>query len=70
MKKEIGCKMPQNNENVCHWQFDNIDEAYHTDCDDMFVFCNDGSLEDNHFFHCPNCGRKIEEITKDENDEN
>jgi len=42
----------------CEWSYDDEHFAYDTECDNKFVFIEDG-IEENNFKHCPYCGGEI-----------
>lgn len=55
---------------VCEWTLD-YDGLWETGCGEAFTFV-DGGLFENNFVFCYSCGRKIEDVTtidKDEEDE-
>ena len=44
----------------CRWTYDDTHDKHDTGCGEAFTF-NDGGPDDNGFFYCPYCGRRITE---------
>ena len=49
----------------CKWKYDEYYNMYETDCEHAFIFI-EGRKSDNGFLFCPYCGKKIEEVLKQE----
>lgn len=44
----------------CGWKHDEFQDMYETECGEAFCF-PDGNWRDNHYEHCPKCGKEIVE---------
>ena len=45
----------------CYWVYDADDDAFDTGCDERFAFTA-GGPEENVFYFCPYCGKKLAEL--------
>ena len=47
-------------EEVCEWEYDDIDDKWHTPCGLSWIFTVDSTRPDRHdCYFCPRCGKKI-----------
>ena len=61
MRAEIEGKAKQDkDEEVCEWEYDDIDDKWHTPCGLSWIFTVDSTRPDRHdCYFCPRCGKKI-----------
>lgn len=57
------------NAELCVWKQDEWHGYYDTACGEAFEHENGGTPEQNHFCHCPGCGKTIK-VERKENEEN
>lgn len=53
----------------CKWTYDDYHCVYETECDKAFYFDDSSNLDENNFKFCPYCGKIIEAIIPQEQDD-